>query len=384
MKTKELENCNGIQTSEFSRVGCDYCVIPHDYKTAEFAINNDEKRICNYCKDHVGRKFKGLEQLKADIDLQENEKIGIMVSGGKDGLYAWMTLCELFGGDRVIAFNHHKTGLVHELAYFNVLSASEILNSELVIVKDNDFLPRFKKNLEAFIKKPDAAMIRVALCAGCRYGITGELYEIAHSKYNIKKFVSAASYLELAPFKGELLKEKGDGNSKYGLIKGLAENENYNFAKNIEVILRDDNLEYKARNENGKVLSQEFKNYRLFDFDKYLPNNPDEYERTVKEKLNWQRPERSWHFDCLIETFKDFFYYGLLGYTENEFKISQMIRYNLLTREQGLQQLEAYYDTMDNSIYSVLELLEEFDMNNLKDDVIDFYNRSQYFRKEYQ
>lgn len=346
--TELYKNMKNVKMNNFSRIGCDYCVIPHDYKTAEFKIDNKGKKICNYCEKHVIQEFKGLDQLKKDIDLQDNEKIGIMVSGGKDGLYAWMTLCEMFGSDRVVAFNHHKTGIVHDLAYQNIINASKILNSELVVVKDDDFLPRFKNNLESFLKNPDPAMVRVALCAGCRYGITGELYETAYSKYKISKFVSAASYLELAPFKGELLKEKGNGNSKYGLIRGLAENVNYNFPDNIEIILRDDNLEYKAKNKKGKILSQEFSKYQLFDFDNYIPNNPQKYEEAVKEKLNWKRPERSWHFDCLVETFKDFFYYGLLGYTETEFKLSQMIRYKLLTREEALDQLESYYVTMND------------------------------------
>ena len=381
--TELYKNMKNLKMNSFSRVGCDYCVIPHDYKTAEFKIDNKEKRICNYCEKHVTQEFKGLNQLKKDIDLQDNEKIGIMVSGGKDGLYAWMTLCEMFGGDRVVAFNHHKTGIVHDLAYHNIINASKILNSELVVVKDDDFLSRFKNNLESFLKNPDSAMVRVALCAGCRYGITGELYENAYSKYKISKFVSAASYLELAPFKGELLKEKGNGNSKYGLIRGLAENVNYNFPDNIEIILRDDNLEYKAKNKKGKILSQEFSKYQLFDFDNYVPNNPQKYEETVKQKLNWKRPERSWHFDCLVETFKDFFYYGLLGYTETEFKLSQMIRYKLLTREEALDQLESYYATMDNSIDNIIDLLESMDMEYLKDDVIKFYNNSKYFRKKY-
>ena len=382
---KRYENVskNIIMSDKFSRVGCDCCVIPHDYKSASFKITDNGKRICNYCENHILQEFEGLDCLKKDIDLKENEKIGIMVSGGKDGLYAWMTLCEIYGGDRVIAFNHHKSGIVHELAYKNILNASKILNSEVVIVRDDEFLPRFKKNLESFLRNPDPAMVRVALCAGCRYGITGELYEKAYATYNITKFVSAASYLELAPFKGELLKEKGNGNSKYGLIRGLAENVNYNFPHNIEVILRDDNLEYKAKNKNGKVLSQEFRNYQLFDFDNYFPNDPEKYEKEVKEKLNWQRPERSWHFDCLAETFKDFFYYGLLGYTETEFKLSQMIRYNLLTREEALKKLESYYETMDNSINDILVLLKDMGMDYLEDDVIKFYNDSKFFRNKY-
>lgn len=142
---KRYENVskNIIMSDKFSRIGCDCCVIPHDYKSASFKIADNGKRICNYCENHILQKFDGLDCLKKDIDLKENEKIGIMVSGGKDGLYAWMTLCEIYGGDRVIAFNHHKSGMVHELAYKNILNASKILNSEVVIVRDDEFLPRF-------------------------------------------------------------------------------------------------------------------------------------------------------------------------------------------------------------------------------------------------
>jgi len=317
---------------------CDYCVLPLNYKGAHFSLDEFGKRKCNFCMNHTEKCFKGKEALLNDIDLEKNEKIGIMVSGGKDGLFAWMTLCDLFGSENVIAFNYHKTGLVHPLAVQNIKNASKLLNSQVVIVEDKDFKERFKKKLKAFLKKPDPALVRVALCSGCRYGITGKLYEYANSKYNIKKFVSAASYLELAPFKNELLKEKGNGNSKYGLIKGLGENPAYNFDQNIEIILRDDNLTYKIKSNYTGVKSN-FSNYKLIDFDDYFPNNPSYYEKEVKKRLNWNCPKNSWRFDCIIESFKDFFYYGLLGYTETDYKISEMIRYKLIDSNEGLKQI---------------------------------------------
>ena len=360
-------------------LGCDYCVIPHDYKTAKFKIDTHGKKVCNYCEHHHQKKFKGLKQLKEDINLKTNEKIGVMVSGSKDGLFAWMILCDLIGSDKVIAFNHHKTGLVHDLAYKNIINASKILNSKLVVIKDNEFLLRFKNNLEAFFKSPDPSMVRVALCAGCRYGITGNLYNIADSNYNITKFVSAASYLELAPFKNELLKEKGNGNSKYGLIRGLAENVNYNFSNNIEIILKDDNLEYKSKAGSEKKIASEFHNYQLFDLDDYIANDPEKYERAVKKRLGWERPDKSWHFDCIIEDFKDFFYYGLLGYTENEFRLSQMIRYNLLSRDEAIKEIYLYRKKMKTSLNIIIKHLELLDLLYLKKDFINFYNKSQYF-----
>ena len=220
----------------------------------------------------------------------------------------------------------------------------------------------------------------VALCAGCRYGITGNLYRLADEKYKIKKFVSAASYLELAPFKAELLKEKGNGNNKYGLLKGLIENEKYNFDDNIEIILNDDDLAYKSISNGKKTISHEFKNYKLFDLDDYIENNPDEYEKAVTERLSWKRPEKSWHFDCIIEEFKDFFYYGTLGYTENEFKLSQMIRYNLISRDDALKEIYHYRNKMKNSLKTILQLLDELHLSYLNDEFIQFFKNSKYYQ----
>ena len=60
-----------------------------------------------------------------------------------------------------------------------------------------------------------------------------------------------------------------------------------------------------------------------------------------------------------------------------------MIRYKLLSREEALEQFESYYETMDKSIYNILNLLIEMDMEYLNNDVIRFYNNSKFYRKKY-
>lgn len=60
-----------------------------------------------------------------------------------------------------------------------------------------------------------------------------------------------------------------------------------------------------------------------------------------------------------------------------------MIRYKLLSREEAIEQLESYYETMDKSIYNILNLLKEMDMEYLNNDVIRFYNNSKFYRKKY-
>lgn len=52
-----------------------------------------------------------------------------------------------------------------------------------------------------------------------------------------------------------------------------------------------------------------------------------------------------------------------------------MIRYKLLSREEALEQLESYYERKDKSIYNILNLLKEMDMEYLNNDVIRFYRK---------
>src|SRR5512146_1613544 len=88
-------------------LGCDRCVLPAGYLGANF-IEKDGEKICNFCDTHEARQFLGLTQLVRDLNLGDQEKVGVTVSGGKDSVWMWMTMVDLLGKDKVIAFNHHK------------------------------------------------------------------------------------------------------------------------------------------------------------------------------------------------------------------------------------------------------------------------------------
>lgn len=322
--------------------------------------------------NHKPIEFQGEEVFMKDLQLEKDEKVGVTVSGGKDSLYAWKWLVDHLGADKVIAFNHQKVGLSHQLAERNMDAASKILNSQIIRVVDTTFIDRFRKNIEIFLKKPNPAMVRVALCSGCRYGISMNLYEEG-AKLGIKKFISAASYLELCPFKSQLLKDMGNGDEQKGLQKALNDNPLYDHDNNLEIIRRDDKLCHK-RDISNKNLND----FMILDFDKYFPNNPRIYEETVRKCLDWERPERSWHFDCQIEIFKDLFYYGLLGYTETDFKLSAMIRYELLTREEAYQELMGYRDKMTKSKKDIFNLMDDLKIGSSKDEIERFFDSSPY------
>lgn len=317
-------------------IGCDRCVLPDNYAGASFAQHETLGNVCNFCSEFRKREFLGEEQFIYDLDLGSDEKVGVTVSGGKDSARACGWLVERFGPERVVALHHHKAGLRHPLARRNLSEIGK--RTALIEVVDRRFLPRFRNNLRALLSCPDPAMVRVALCAGCRAGISVDLFRKAR-KLGITKIVNGASYLELAPFKTALMKRKGEGEETRGLVQGLVENELYEHRGNLSSILKDHVLchescfhRYAGRNR--------FHGISYFDFFDYFINDPLEVRQYVQAELDYELPTGGdWHFDCYVEIFKDLFYWGLLGYTETDFHLSEQVRYELLPRKEAIEML---------------------------------------------
>lgn len=361
-----------MKSPKVVKLVCSCCVMPENYSGISVQKVGGET-ICKACSNHTERSFEGAERLVSNLDLGRDEKVGITVSGGKDSLFAWMRLVDLLGPKKVVAFNHNKAGLVHPMAEENMNKASEILGTGLVIFRDESFRLRFIRNLEAFLQKPDAAMVKVALCAGCRYGIRGQMFQEG-LKIGIRKFVNANSYLEQNPFKIHLLKSKNGGNYWDGVLAGIEENSAYGHSDNIQVIERDH--EYCPSVQIVSSVPDFYAEIQHFSFDRYFPNDPIRAEEAIRERLSWTCPERSWHFDCQIEPFKDIFYYGLLGYTETEAKLSAMIRYGLLDREAAMIKLDVYRKGMQSVEAEVNELCRKLSIAYLLPAIKDFCERS--------
>ena len=340
--------------------------------------HSDRKTGCSICRDRGEKAFKGLEALKRDIDLQPGERIGVTTSGGKDSIHALSVMVDLFGSDRVAALTHHKVGLTDPIAEENLRKAVSILGTELITVEETKMQERFRRNLALLIRNPDPAMVRVVLCAGCRYGITEELYRKGEQA-GIRKYVSAASYLELAPFKEELLAMHGEGDTDRGFEALMKRYREYDYDDNLFYIRRDNGYKYKSnRSDDRGGLKDRVNEYHLFDLDNYLENNPEQIERYVAERLGWQRNERSWHFDCIIEEVKDMFYYGMLGFTETDFKLAGMVRYGLMTVEEARRQLSIVRWQLEHSYPKMEQFFIRFGLSDSLTDLRRFYRESRY------
>ena len=356
---------------------CSHCGMSHRYLRN---FKGFASEVCETCEDFKQPVFKGLKALQQDVDLQPGERIGVTTSGGKDSIHALATMVDMFGKDRVVALTHRKQGLTHPLAEADLDRAVELLGVKLIKVEETGMLGRFRQNLSLLLKNPDPALVRVVLCAGCRYGITRELYA-AGVRAGIRKYVSAASYLELAPFKEELLERRGGGDLDAGFRQLMSEHPEYDYGDNMKYIIRDNGLKYKSnRQDDCGGLKERIKEYQLFDLDNYLPNDPEKVEAEVVRRFGWQRPERSWHFDCEIEAVKDVFYYGLLGFTETDFKLSAMVRHGLMDLEEARRQLSVVRYDLEHSYSRMSKFLCRYGLEESLPDLRSFYRSSPYLQ----
>lgn len=309
---------------------CEKCGLLLTYPNA----NDDSGSLtCQYCNDFKPKSFKGEHALIAK--LKNEPLIGVTVSGGKDSLYLWNWAVKTFGPERIIAFNHHKVNAVDPTATHNIDKASSILHAKVVYIEDKLFYPRFLRNLEAYIENPNPAILRAVLCAGCRNGISNQIFEEC-KKYNITKVINGSSYLELAPFKRHAMISYGNGNETKGLLYGLAECEKYLSQDNLTTIIADHFNCHELHLSNRENMY----GIEYIDFFDYIENVPSHINNTVVSELNWKHPaNQTWHFDCIVEDFKQLFYYLAYGYSELDYKYSEMVRYQLLDRTSALNML---------------------------------------------
>ncbi len=160
------------------------------------------------------------------------------------------------------------------------------------------------------------------------------------------------------------------------MIDGILENPLYDFPGNIEILLHEER-HCHAQNLVGK--SNLYPAIDYLDFYEYIPNDPIEIVQELRNELDWEAPEeRDWRFDCLVCQFKELCYYGILGYTETDNRISEMIRYGHITREEGLKNLYQARQSVYQNTDSIFQALSTLGIDELEPLIRSFIELSPY------
>jgi glutamine---fructose-6-phosphate transaminase (isomerizing) len=359
---------------------CKSCLLPNTYPMIQF----DDDGICNNCRNYIPEKYERKEEFDELLHLakEKNEKYDCLIglSGGRDSSYlAYKIVREL--GLHPLAYSYDN-GHMPDSAKNNIKKITEVLGIETIIIDDE--APRnrelFKRLFLAWAKKPSLGMIQ-AFCIGCRGGINKNAPKMLE-KYGIKYLIDGANYLEKTSYKlGFLGIEKDDFSTfepsrkdhfqikcslAFCIIKEIAKNPSYASIPIIRNGLKD-YLDGFGKNQNAIKIQP-------FMFEKY---DEKKVLDIITNELGWETPTYfpvPWRADCTVAMLKNYCYLKMVGFSDYDCALSNMIREKSIDRETALCRIEKFNSVLNPDLVNCILKSKGIDPNILHNAIDSWKN----------
>jgi len=340
-------------------------------------ITFDSENVCNYCRSppaYIYKEEGGLDKILTKIKSETKEfNCLIGLSGGRDSSYLALRAIRDWGL-QPLAYCYDN-GHMPERTKENVKKISEELGIKIIVI-DNDVKRNrhlFKKILLAWIKEPNPGMIQT-FCIGCRGGVSKWIPKLLH-KYDINYILDGTNNYENTSYKLGLF---GIKEYTFNALKG-----------------RYDLLHLKLA---WAILKEMFKNpyyinpyiliYGASDFIKGFGANTERihpffYEKyndsrimdAITSELDWQKPDYfpdSWRSDCNLALIKNFISYKMLGFSDYDLFLSNMIRDKAIDRPTAEERLRHINHNLENSTPQIRQILRSYGMDS--ESIQSFFN----------
>ncbi|MBN2458157.1 hypothetical protein JXB31_03450 [Candidatus Woesearchaeota archaeon] len=340
IKSREHISLFDVPSSKLNIKRCTRCLLPETHPGIRF----DENGVCNHCKNYKPFKIKGREELEKLINKYKS-RTGkpdciVAFSGGRDSTYGLHYIKKELNLNP-ITFTY-DWGMVTDLARRNQARICGKLGVEHILVSANISKKReyIKKNVEAWLKRPDLGMVPIFMAGDKQFfyyahelrkqtGVklvifcAGSEYEITHFKQG---FCGCSNFVEKT-MTALSIKDKIKILMYY--IKQYITNPSYInsslldtlFAFYSTYILKDDYI-------------------YLFN---YIPWDEKEIEATIKDEYNWELAndtKTSWRIGDGTAPFYNYIYYTVAGFSEFDVMRSNQVRAGILTREEAFKLLD--------------------------------------------
>jgi len=348
---------------------CTQCIEP---ETAPYIVF-DDKGVCNYCYSHKKFEYEGEDALKKILDSKRRPGSKydciVMLSGGRDSTYVLLKMVKDYGM-KVLAVNYANP-FTHPQAKLNIENATKILGIDLVFIKEknNRHKVTFRKNVQAWFKRPSPAMIPM-VCIACKTMWLSTL-QIAR-EHDIHCIISGGNRYEEISFKRELLNVSRDEERKNkfkkafpALLRELVKNPGYFSPACLLTMIEG----YLFANEHGigsRIMGYNMDRIQLFE---YIPWVEEEVISRITSELKWDYPHEyggTWRFDCKIGHVREYMSHITLKMSEREDLYSKMIREGAMSRDEAMKRLEKENKIHMNEIMDVLHTAEISDTSFLK------------------
>lgn len=339
-KEKELEQKEKEFDDSFfhNLKRCTKCLLPETFPLIKF----DENGVCNLCNNHEKPNLLGedvLDEYLSKFRSNSSNKPDciIAVSGGRDSCYGLHYLKNVMKMNP-IAYTY-DWGMVTDIARRNIAKITGKLGIEHILVSADIKKKRkyIKKNLTAWLKKPDLGMIPILMAGDKKF----KYYGVELQKQNNIKLAiyNAGNRFEKTNFK------TGFCNVDEGVTKGVLTLSIKNTFKLISYYLKQyiTNPSYLNSSLVDTFLAYYYsymmpKNY-IFLFH-YIDWNEKDILSTLVNEYNWEKADdtfATWRIGDGTACFYNYVYYTIAGFTEFDTFRSNQIREGRLTREEALE-----------------------------------------------
>lgn len=344
---------------------CSKCILPETMPFIEF----DADGICNYCKNYVPRKPKGVKALKK-LFRSDHEIYDCLVtlSGGRDSSFGMHFLKNILGLD-IVTYTY-DWGMVTDLARRNQMRMCGKLGVEHILVSADIKKKRnnIRKNVSAWLKKPELGMIPLFMAGDKQYFYWSN--KIA-KQLGISKIILCENLLEKTSFKTGFCGIKPVASTKNTYTLSLKNKFNLlfyylkNFIKNPRYI-NSSLLDTFGAFSSYYVMKHNFIN--LYDYIKWDENRIND---TLIENYKWEvshDTKSTWRIGDGTAAFYNYVYFTIAGFTENDTFRSNQVREGIISRNDALAlsiqenkpRVEAiawYLDTIGLDFYTTIETI---------------------------
>lgn len=321
-------------------IRCTKCILPHTMPYIHF----DEKGVCNYCQNYTPRNTpkpkEELFRLVAPYRRAHGSDCIVPFSGGRDSCYALHLIVEKLQM-KPITYTY-DWGMVTDLGRRNISRMCGELGVENIIVAADIQKKRenIRKNLEAWLKRPDLGMINI-LMAGDKHFFRH--VETVKKQTGISLNLWGVNPLETTHFKAGFLGVPPDFEETKVYSNGLSKQLRYQYLRLKSMTKSpgyfNSSLWDTISGEYYRSFHKKEDYFHIFD---YWTWNEDVVDQCLA-MYDWEKaPDTSttWRIGDGTAAFYNYVYYVVAGFSEHDTFRSNQIREGQISREEALMLIE--------------------------------------------
>jgi asparagine synthetase B (glutamine-hydrolysing) len=335
---------------------CTNCILP---ETMPFIVF-DQEGVCNYCKKYIPyttHPKASLEKILKKYKKENGEPDCFLAfSGGRDSSYGLHILKKELGMNPLVMT--YDWGMVTDLARRNQARMCGALGVEHILVSANINKKRknIRKNLLAWLRKPDIGMIPLLMAGDKAYFYYTQ--RIA-KMYNIGLMIFCVNPLERTDFKSGFcnIAQKSTIFHQISLMSKF--NIMWYYVKNF--LSERSYLNSSLIDSASSYLISYFMNHPYVELFDYFKWDESEINDVLLNQYNWETDPTTtttWRIGDGTAAFYNYIYHHIVGFTENDTFRSNQIREGILSRDQAIKLVVQENRPRYEAIKNYLDLLE--------------------------